>query len=80
MSLSREVQPLRGRASHCDDWKAYISALVVEITTPPRDVEQRIVTREVDDGRDDREFFRHIPKHGDNEFEGIFEFLELAGS
>jgi hypothetical protein len=40
MSLIREAQPLRGRASRRDDWSTYISALVVDMTTPPRDVEQ----------------------------------------
>ena len=40
ISLSRDVQPLRGRASRRDDWSTYISALVVVMTTPPRDVEQ----------------------------------------
>ena len=40
MSLSLEVQPLRGRASRRDDWSTYINALVVDMTTPPREVEQ----------------------------------------
>lgn len=37
---SREVQPLRARASRRDDWSTYISGLVADMTTPPRDVVQ----------------------------------------
>lgn len=46
MSLSLEIQPLRGRASRRDDWSTYISALVVDMTTPPSDVEQGRIEKE----------------------------------
>ena len=47
MSLRREIQLLRGRASRRDNWSTYINALVVDMMTPRRNMEQGRIEKEL---------------------------------